>query len=83
MTFDEGARWALVDTTEGDRVWILFAGRFELAGMVFHGGPVFEWCAHTLRPAMMHTGVAFTDGVCIVEQAASNTLDARAAALKL
>lgn len=83
MTFGEGARWAAVETGEGDRVWILFAGRRYLAGMVFHGGPSLEWCGHTLRPAMMHTGRAFADAVRIVEQAASNTLDERPAALKL
>ena len=67
---DEGARWAAVETGSGDRVWILFTAARRLGGMMFHGGPLLEWCAHVVQSGSTHTGLARADAAAIVEQSA-------------
>lgn len=78
MTFAEGARWyAMPDPDRGGLMWALL----PIGGLVFWHGLALLWCAHCA--GMVHTGLAFVDAVRIVEQSATNSVDASSRPLKL
>ena len=83
---NEGARWfRAACRCDGDCgfVWVLFPSSAAApAGMVFRRSDV-GWCAHTPGTVQEHTRLGFVDAVAIVEQAATNALDATSPALKL
>lgn len=85
MTFGEGARWFRLSCVCGQGCgdgWALFAGYAEPTGLVVRERGI-AWAAHVLRSGVTHSEVSFANAVAIVEQAATNALDATSAALKL
>jgi hypothetical protein len=83
--FGEGSRWFRTSCVCGQGcapAWALLAGYAEPAGLVFHERGL-AWGVHLVRSGVMQSGVSFANAVAIVEQAATNALDATSAAPKL